>query len=331
MVEQPRDPSVHVTAHATAPEDGGRDTTQGPAGDNQPPRAGRYAPSPSGALHLGNLRTALLAWAFARSEGRPFIMRVEDIDDYKTRDLGYQQLDDLATLGLDWDGEEVWSSHRHEAYQQAIDHLTAQGLTFPCYCSRKDILEAPRAPHDPPGTYPGTCTSLTEAEQAERQANRDRPPAIRVRTGRAQVTVTDRLHGTQTQALDDFVIQRFDGTPAYNLTVVIDDYLDGVGQVVRGDDLLPVTGRQQWIATQLGIPIPEYAHVPLVLNTNGQRLAKRDGAVTLADRLATGETIADIIRTLSQSLDHPPVSSAREFLKAFDPALIRLEPWVFNE
>lgn len=293
-------------------------------------RAGRYAPSPSGALHLGNLRTALLAWAFARKEARPFIMRVEDIDDYKTRDLGIQQLEDLRALGLDWDGDEMWSSHRHDAYQQAIDHLTAQGLTFPCYCSRKDILEAPRAPHDPPGTYPGTCTNLTEAEQAERQAKRDRPPAIRVRTGRAQVVVTDRLHGTQTQTLDDFVIQRFDGTPAYNLTVVIDDYLDGVGQVVRGDDLLPVTGRQQWIATQLGIPVPEYVHVPLVLNQAGQRLAKRDGAVTLADRLALGETVADVLAAMSESLNHPPIGSAQAFLDTFDPDLIPREPWIFS-
>lgn len=293
-------------------------------------QAGRYAPSPSGALHLGNLRTALLAWAFARKEGRPFVMRVEDIDDYKTRDLGIQQLKDLRSLGLDWDGEEVWSSHRHTAYQQAIDYLTTQGLTFPCYCSRKDILESPRAPHDPPGTYPGTCTNLTLDERTQRQAKRDRPPAIRVCTGRAKVEVTDRLQGTQIQTLDDFVVQRFDGTPAYNLTVVVDDYLDGVGQVVRGDDLLPVTGRQQWIATQLGIPVPEYAHVPLVLNQAGQRLAKRDGAVTLADRLALGETVADVLTALSESLNHPPVSSAQEFLNVFDPNALPLEAWVYK-
>lgn len=293
-------------------------------------RAGRYAPSPSGALHLGNLRTALVAWAFARTEGRPFVMRVEDIDDYKTRELGYQQLDDLSALGLDWDGDVVWSSHRHAAYQQAIDYLTAQGLTFPCYCSRKDILQAPRAPHTPPGTYPGTCANLTPDEQAERQSKRDRPPALRVRTCDAQVAVTDRLHGTQTQVLDDFVIQRFDGTPAYNLTVVVDDYLDGVGQVVRGDDLLPVTGRQQWLATQLGIPVPEYAHVPLVVNPAGQRLAKRDGAVTLADRLTLGDTIPYILATLSTSLNHPPVHSAQAFLAAFDPDQLPRTPWIYT-
>ncbi|WP_336250905.1 tRNA glutamyl-Q(34) synthetase GluQRS [Stomatohabitans albus] len=292
-------------------------------------RAGRYAPSPSGALHIGNLRTALLAWAFARAEGRPFVVRVEDIDDYKTRDFGLQQLEDLAALGLDWDGEVVWSSYRHAHYQQAIDQLTSAGLTYPCYCSRKDILEAPRAPHDPPGTYPGTCANLTEDERAERQATRDRPPAIRVRTNRAQVEVTDRLHPPQVQVLDDVVIQRFDGTPAYNLTVVVDDHLDGVGQVVRGDDLLPVTGRQIWLARHLGIPVPEYAHVPLVLNQAGQRLAKRDGAVTLADRLALGETVGDVIAAMATSLHHSPTRTAQAFLDAFNPTLLPRTPWVF--
>ena len=117
-------------------------------------RAGRYAPSPSGALHLGNLRTALLAWAFARTEGRPFVMRVEDIDDYKTRELGYQQLDDLRALGLDWDGDVVWSSHRHAAYQQAIDYLTAQGLTFPVLLQPQRHPPSPsRTPH-PTGHLP---------------------------------------------------------------------------------------------------------------------------------------------------------------------------------
>lgn len=294
-------------------------------------RAGRYAPSPSGALHLGNLRTALLAWAFARSEGRPFVMRVEDIDDYKTRDLGLQQLEDLAALGLDWDGEVVWSSHRHDAYQQAIDQLGLAGLTYPCYCSRKDILEAARAPHTPPGFYPGTCTNLTATEQAERQAQRgERPPALRLRTGGIAVEVVDRLCGRQVQVLDDVVIQRFDGTPAYNLTVVVDDYLDGVGQVVRGDDLLPVTGRQMWIAQQLGFSAPEYAHVPLVLNQAGQRLAKRDGAVTLADRLALGESVGDVLAAMATSLNHPPVRSAQAFLNVFDPTAIPLEPWLFR-
>ena len=244
--------------------------------------AGRFAPSPSADLHIGNLRTAVLAWLFARSTGRRFLLRVEDLDDRTFDDVAARQVADLAALGLTWDAEPEYQTAHTARYDAVVAELTERGLTYECYCSRRDILQAPRAPHAPEGAYPGTCRDLTEEQRAATPGT-GRPPALRLRSDVSAYTVTDLLHGAYTGVVDDLVLRRGDGVPAYNLAVVVDDAAQGVDQVVRGDDLLPSSPRQAYLGALLGYPQPVYAHVPLVLNADGKRLAKRDGAVTLGE------------------------------------------------
>ncbi|MEU1985165.1 tRNA glutamyl-Q(34) synthetase GluQRS [Nocardia sp. NPDC019395] len=289
--------------------------------------AGRYAPSPSGDLHLGNLRTALLAWLFARSTGRRFVLRIDDLDRVRPG-AEQRQLSDLAALGLDWDGPVLHQSDRLHRYDEAVDRLTAAGLTYECFCTRREIQQAATAPHGPQGAYPGTCRDLTPAEREERRAA-GRPGALRLRSARTDFEITDRLHGKYRGPVDDLVLRRGDGLPAYNLTVVIDDAEHGVDQVVRGDDLLPSTPRQAYLATLLDLPVPEYAHVPLVLNTAGQRLAKRDGAVTLADRRDRGDTVRDVVGMLAASLGSSG-GRADELLTGFDPDRLPRSPWILT-
>jgi glutamyl-tRNA synthetase len=267
-------------------------------------RTGRFAPSPTGTLHLGNLRTALLAWLYARAQGAPFLLRVEDLDRGRVRPhLEAEQLADLAAIGLDWDGEVVRQSERTERYADALGRLEADRAIYRCWCTRAEIREASSAPHGPlpDGHYPGTCRRLTAAQRAEREAL-GRPPALRVDAGAARIAFTDRLHGAQEGVVDDFVVRRNDGAFAYNLAVVVDDGAQGVGEIVRGDDLLDSTPRQLWLAQRLGLPAPGFAHVPLVLGGDGARLAKRHGAVTLADRLELGESAGDVRARLAASL-----------------------------
>ncbi|MFR9754040.1 tRNA glutamyl-Q(34) synthetase GluQRS [Nocardia sp. 004] len=289
--------------------------------------AGRYAPSPSGDLHLGNLRTALLAWAFARSTGRRFLLRIEDLDRVRPG-AAPKQLDDLAAIGVDWDGPVVYQSERLPIYRAAIERLTAAGLTYECYCTRKEIQQAATAPHGPMGSYPGTCRTLTSAAHARRRAE-GRPAALRLRTAVTEFDIDDDLHGRYRGPVDDVVLRRADGIPAYNLAVVVDDAAQGIDQVVRGDDLLPSTPRQAYLATLLGLSIPRYAHVPLVLNQEGRRLAKRDGAVTLTDRIELGETPDDVIATLATSLGYSATSSS-ELLAQFNARQLPREPWVLD-
>ena len=267
-------------------------------------RTGRFAPSPTGTLHLGNLRTALLAWLYARAQDAPFLLRVEDLDTGRVRPhFEAQQLADLRAIGIDWDGDIVRQSERTERYAEALATLEAEGRIYPCWCTRAEIREASSAPHGPlpEGHYPGTCRRLTAAQRSEREAS-GRPPALRVDAGGAIVAFADRLHGVQSGAVDDFVVRRNDGAYAYNLAVVADDGAQAVGEVVRGDDLLDSTPRQLWLAAQLGLPAPSFAHVPLVLGPDGARLAKRHGAVTLADRAALGQTPAQVRGELMASV-----------------------------
>ncbi len=291
------------------------------AADHQ--AAGRFAPSPSADLHIGNLRTAVLAWLFAKSTGRRFLIRIEDLDDRAHDDIAQRQLADLATIGITWDEEPEWQSAHPERYDAVIDELAARGLLYECYCSRKDILNAPRAPHAPEGAYPGTCRDLADAQRAERRDS-GRPPALRLRTDVAEHTVGDLIHGRFTGVVDDFVLRRGDGVPAYNLAVVVDDAHSGVDQVVRGDDLLTSSPRQAHLARLLGYPEPTYAHVPLALNAEGKRLAKRDGAVTLAD-LGAPRAWA----LLTESLGRPDADLTR-LLDDFDPAQLPREPWTYQ-
>ena len=285
--------------------------------------AGRFAPSPSADLHIGNLRTAVLAWLFARSTGRRFLIRVEDLDDRTHDDVGRRQLADLAAIGVTWDEPPQWQSDHAKRYEQVIDGLTARGLVYECYCSRKDILSAPRAPHAPEGAYPGSCRDLTDAERAQRR-DAGRPPALRLRSQCGEFTVSDLLHGRYTGVVDDFVLRRGDGVPAYNLAVVVDDAHSGVDQVVRGDDLLASSPRQAYLAGLLDYPQPVYAHVPLALNADGKRLAKRDGAVTLGE-LGVPRAWA----LITESLGHP-TADITELLERFDPEALPRQPWVFR-
>src|SRR3954451_8448257 len=260
---------------------------------------GRFAPSPTGDLHLGNLRTALLAWLFARSAGGRFFMRVEDLDAGRVRPGAEErQLADLRALGIDWDGPVVRQSERLDLYADALGRLD----TYPCFCTRAEIREAASAPHGPVGAYPGTCRELSERERAEREAA-GRPPALRVRAD---------------GSVDDFVVRRGDGAFAYNLAVVVDDAEMGVDQVVRGDDLADSTPRQMWLCRALDLALPDYVHVPLVLGPDGARLAKRHGPVTLRE-LGAAEARHWILRSLDLA-----------DIEAFDPSRLPTTPTVFQ-
>ncbi|WP_129656520.1 tRNA glutamyl-Q(34) synthetase GluQRS [Rothia halotolerans] len=302
-----------------------------------PPGAGRYAPSPSGDLHLGNLRTALLAWLFARGTGRRFLLRIEDLDRVQ-EGVAERQVEDLAALGIDWDAEPLVQSARSEAYAGAVEQLRDRGLVYECYCTRREIQEAGSAPHGAPGAYPGTCRRLTEAQRRERA--RHRPAALRLAAQEAQWTVTDRYAGRCTGAVDDVVLVRNDGRAAYNLAVVVDDAHQGIDQVVRGDDLLSSAPRQAYLAHLLGLPQPSYVHVPLALNAKGRRLAKRDGAVTLRQLREAGVGTDEVARLIASSLPLPPrpgpgapflPGSAGQMLEVFDPAGLSREPWVLRD
>lgn len=289
---------------------------------------GRFAPTPSGDLHLGNLRTALLAWCFARHERGTFLLRVEDLTTGAEPRRRDEQLEDLAAIGVDHDGAVVAQSERRHLYDAAIERLERAGATYPCYCSRRDIREAAAAPHGPlpEGAYPGTCRELTAPERAERAA-RGRPPALRLRADAVEVEVHDRLLGRLSSAVDDLVVRRADGVPAYNLAVVVDDADQGVDQVVRGADLFDTTPRQVLLQRLLGLPTPEYVHVPLVLGADGERLSKRHGAVSLRERLALGESIDQVVGRLAASMGLAEVGerlSAATLLDRFDPSALQI-------
>jgi glutamyl-tRNA synthetase len=287
-------------------------------------RDGRYAPSPSGELHLGNLRTALLAWLFARSHGARFLLRVEDLDRARSHErFVVSQLGDLRTLGLEWDAELPRQSTRTDVYEAAIERLRAQGLIYECFCTRSEIREAASAPHGelPEGAYPGTCRELSAAERDRRAQSR--PAALRVRAGGERVGFLDRQAGRVEGGVDDFVVRRNDGTHGYNLAVAIDDAEQGIGEVVRGRDLLTSTPRQIWVQRQLGLrEVESWAHVPLVLGSDGRRLAKRHGDVTLASRLEHGQTAELVLGELAASLGlWPPGEPAQpaDLVEGFDP------------
>jgi glutamyl-tRNA synthetase len=277
---------------------------------------GRFAPSPTGVLHLGNLRTALLAWLFARSAGSSFLVRIEDLDAGRVRPgLDRLQLDDLAAIGLDWDGPVLSQSTRGEIYASFLDRLPV----YECFCTRAEIRESASAAHGPVGFYPGTCLHLSDTERdAFRAAGRT--PALRVHAGGAVVGFSDRMHGWYESAVDDFVVRRNDGAFAYNLAVVVDDALQGVEEVVRGDDLLDSTPRQIWLARALGIRECAYAHVPLVLGPDGRRLAKRHGDVTLRD-IPPDRALAWMLSSLGLSSASPA---------DFDPDRLPREPTTFT-
>lgn len=286
---------------------------------------GRFAPSPTGPLHVGNLRTALIAWLAARSTGARFVVRSEDLDPVASSPAHERtQLADLAAIGIDWDGPVWHQRERLAAYDEALATMAEHELTYECFCSRREIREAAAAPHGNEGlVYPGTCRERTETERV--RLRRRRQPAIRLRSSGEVIEVDDLVAGPYRGRVTDVVLRRNDGVAAYNLAVVVDDAAQGVDQVVRGDDLLPSTPAQVAIARALGHEPPRYAHVPLVVGATGERLAKRDGAITLDDLAAEGVTPGRVRSALAVSIglaEHhecvdPPTLVARFDLDAF--------------
>ena len=264
---------------------------------------GRFAPSPSGRMHLGNARTALLAWLDVRSRGGRMLLRIEDLDRDRCRPEWADGVrSDLAWLGLDWDAETAPQSTRTAAYASALEPLAERGLVYECFCSRRD-LEAASAPHGGERRYPGTCARLTAAEREQRRS-RGRAPALRVRMPEPPVTCRDRLHGEWSESVaavtGDVLCRRSDGLHSYQLAVVVDDAADGVTDVVRGDDLRGSTARQIVLGQLLGLPSVTHGHVPLV-HGDGVRLAKRDRPPSLADLRAAGADPREVVAVLAES------------------------------
>lgn len=294
------------------------------------PMIGRFAPSPTGDLHLGNLRTAAVAWLSARAVGGGFIVRIEDLDrNQSSIEHERAQLVDLAAIGIEWDGAVVRQSERFGLYERALDKLRAEGLVYECFCSRREIREeieaSPHAPHGFRGSYPGTCRDLTDADKASRRSS-GRPAALRLRTEGQRIEFTDRLAGETFGYVDDVVLRRNDGVPAYNLAVVVDDAEQAVTEVVRGDDLLPSTPRQILLQELLKLARVDYLHVPLVVDSGGERLAKRqENPITLRDLRRAGVPVADVISWIANSLN---LASSGECLnlevliRRFDPELV---------
>lgn len=261
-------------------------------------------------MHFGNLRTAVAAYLFAKSSGREFLVRIEDIDTGRSRsDFAAQALEDLTALGLLSDERVVYQSQRHELYQAALEQLVQKGLVYECYCSRADIAAAASAPHGKPGIYPGICRDLSDCERAEKRAAlaaQGRKPALRLRAPQGvEYTVHDSLLGPLTGLLHDFVLRRTDGDWAYQLVVVVDDINQGVDQIVRGADLASSAPVQAWLTETLGGRPATYAHVPLVMNAQGQRLAKRDKSVTRPELNALGWSDQQILLRVLETLGWP--------------------------
>lgn len=283
--------------------------------------AGRFAPSPTGDLHLGNLRTALAAYLVAVGRGERFLLRVEDLDRVASApEHEARQQRDLRAIGVGWEGPVLRQSERFGLYDEALARLTEQGATYECYCTRREIRDAVAAPHGTELVYPGTCRDLSDAERRRRRT--ERPPAIRFR-GDGTVAFDDAVAGRYEGPVSDVVLRRNDGVPAYNLAVVVDDAATGVDHVLRGDDLLSSTPAQIAVQSSLGLAHPEYLHIPLVVGPDGQRLAKRDGAVTLDDLAAAGVSTAQVCGALLSSLGsdvgrEPDPRAVREAAVAFD-------------
>lgn len=272
---------------------------------------GRFAPTPSGRMHLGNVFSALMAWASARAAGGEMVLRIEDLDPRaQSRETAQLLMDDLAWLGLDWDRGPVFQSERQAIYDEALWRLREAGLTYPCFCTRSE-LHAASAPHASDGTYlyRGTCRGLSAEEVAARSAAR--PPATRLRVPEADdpagtIGFCDLAYGPQREVLaeecGDFLVRRSDGVTAYQLAVVVDDALMGVNQVVRGRDLLGSSARQTYLLRLLGFEPPTYGHVLLLVAPDGRRLSKRDGDLDLGSLRGRGVIPEAIVGALAAAV-----------------------------
>lgn len=319
-----------------------------------PPLRGRLAPSPTGRLHLGNAWAFLLAWLAARSAGGQIVLRMEDIDPERSRpEYADAIMGDLRWLGLDWDeGPDLGGpcgpyeqSRRLERYAAAIDALTAAGRVYPCFCTRKELRELASAPHAAPPllagdgspAYPGTCRNLAPGQQAE-LLRQGRKPALRLRCDDTALAFDDHAAGPQRLTLaqcgGDFALRRSDGVVAYQLAVVVDDIAMNVSQVVRGDDILTSTPRQLFLYRLLNAAPPRYAHLPLVLDAQGERLAKRHQALTLAELRAAGVSPGAVVGYLAwrAGLQHAPHKrSAAELAPGFSFEALPKEPVILPD
>ena len=287
------------------------------------PVIGRFAPSPSGRMHLGNVLCALLAWLSARQQNGEYLLRIEDLDAMRCpRSYAELIMDDLRWLGLDWDGEVLYQSNRSVIYAKYEQILREKGLLYPCFCSRA-ALHAASAPHLSDGrvVYAGTCRGLTTAQIEEKR--RTRAPAVRVRVPGEKVAFTDRVFGAYcedlTEMCGDFIIRRSDGVFAYQLAVVVDDALSGVNEVVRGVDLLSSTPRQIWLYRQFGFTPPDFCHIPLLCDHDGRRLSKRDADLDLG-RLRQHfcpEQVVGALAYAASLTDRPEPVAAQELIADF--------------
>lgn len=295
---------------------------------------GRFAPSPSGRMHLGNVFSAMLAWLSVRSQNGEMVLRIEDLDPDRCRPEYAQTLkEDLRWLGLDWDREQTPQSLRTEAYAAAFEVLENQGLVYPCYCTRGE-LHAASAPHASDGRvlYAGTCRNLTAGERAQKT----KVPAWRLKAPDRVYGFADGLQGYYAENLakecGDFIIRRADGVYAYQLAVVVDDGAGGVTQVVRGMDLLDSTPRQLYLYELLGLDAPEFYHVPLLTAPDGRRLSKREKDLDLGAlrQTHTPEQLLGKLAHLAGVLDCPEAASAGELAAVFDWSRVKREPIVMD-
>jgi len=292
---------------------------------------GRFAPSPTGPLHIGNLRTAVIAWLCAHQHEGELLLRIEDLDRLNSKpEHEERQINELAQLGITFGSNVIRQSERFDLYRDIVDGLRQQDLVYPCYCTRREILESTQAPHGPTieGAYAGTCRDLSSRDRSERERS-GRPPAWRLRTNNEQYIVDDVIAGPTPTVVDDMVLLRNDGVPAYNLAVVVDDAAQSVTQIVRGDDLLLGSGRHIHLQKMLGYPTPQYVHVPLVVGPDGERLAKRHGAVTLEDLNQKGfgvtEVLGELARSIGIDVDRP--NGVSELLAGFSLDRLPRSPW----
>lgn len=291
---------------------------------------GRFAPSPTGRMHLGNVYSALLAWLSARSKGGNFVLRIEDIDQQRSRkEYADQIIADLRWLGMDWD-EQYVQSERFGIYEQHLRQLEHLGLTYPCYCTRADIM-ATQAPHESDGrvVYKGTCRPENIAARKNATVDDKQNPgngrkgATRIMVPDEDITFTDGHYGTHTVNLarqcGDFILRRADGAWAYQLAVVVDDALMGVTEVVRGRDLLLSVPQQQYLYGLMGYAAPEFIHLPLLCNEAGQRLSKRDKSLDMGALrdCYTAEQIIGILAYYAGLINNPEPVSAEELLGVF--------------
>jgi glutamyl-tRNA synthetase len=296
------------------------------------PARGRFAPTPSGPLHLGSLFTALLAWLQARTLGGAFVLRVEDLDRARALPVVDAQLEALRRLGIDWDeGPDVGGRHapylqsrRPERYAQALALLEEHGLVYRCHCSRTDVLRAAEAGASEELRYPGTCRALEPDEVQQRQ---ERQAALRLKVPSGTVAFEDLVCGPMEQdvqaTVGDFVLQRADGVVAYQLAVVVDDIAMGITHVLRGRDLLSSTARQLLLYRALGAPPPLFAHVPLLLGPDGEKLSKRNGGAVPAD-FDPPRVLAQLAALAGLSPDRPRTAS--DLIGAFEPDHLRHLP-----